>query len=113
MATVEVVYKNRDNPNIVAFYENNVAMVFTSVTRVVLKLYNRNFVLQATEDSNNSPVLIAWATNLITFNINDLVLADGDYPAEVIIYDSSHPAGQTIAHPHSPNDRLTFRYVNA
>ncbi len=113
MAITEIVYKNRDNPNVVSFYEDNVAMDFTSVTRVVLKLFNRTLVLQHTEDSANSPILISWATNQITFNINDLALADGSYQAEVIIYDSSHPGGQVITHPLSQVDRLTFRYVNA
>lgn len=111
--TNEVVYKNRDNPNIVAFYEDNVAMDFTSVTRTVLKLYNRNLVLQYTEDSDNSPVLISWATNQITFSINDLVLTNGRYNAEVIIYDPGHPDGQVIAHPRSPVDRLVFEYVTS
>ena len=113
MITTEIVYKNRDNPNVVAFFEDNVAMDFSSVTRVVLKLFNVTNVLQYTEDSDNSPVLIAWATNEITFNINDLVLANGSYNAQVVIYDASHPAGQTIAHPQALTDRLVFRYVTA
>lgn len=113
MATTEIVYKNRDNPNVVAFYEDNVAMDFSAVTRVVLNLYNNNLVLQHTEDSANSPVLMSWATNQITFNINDLPLSVGRYHAEVYVYDSLHPGGQVIAHPRSPNDRLTFEYVNA
>ena len=112
MATTEIVYKTRGNPNVVSFYEDNVAMVFTSVTRVVLKLYNRNLALQHTEDSSNSPVLISWATNVITFNINDLSLS-GTYLAEVVIYDSSHPDGQVIAHPQSNDDLLIFKYVEA
>ena len=81
MSTTEIVYKNRDNPNAVSFYEDNVTMDFSAVTRVVLKLYNRNHVLQYTEDSSNSPVLISWATNIITFAINDLSLAVGRYNA--------------------------------
>lgn len=113
MSTTEIVYKNRDNPNSVSFYEDNVAMDFSAVTRVVMKLYNRNLLLQHTEDSNSSPVLISWATNIITFAINDLPLAVGRYNAQVIVYDSQHPDGQTIAHPKSHNDRLIFEFVNA
>lgn len=113
MITTEIVYKNRDNPNVVAFYEDNAAMDFSSVTRVVLRLYNMTNVLQYTEDSDFSPVLISWATNEITFNINDLVLDNGSYNAQVLIYDSSHPDGQVIAHPQSQVDKLVFRYVTA
>lgn len=113
MATTEIVYKNRDNPNIVAFYEDNSAMDFSAVTRVVLKLYDRHGVLKHTEDSNTSPSLISWATNQITFNINDISLSEGKYSAQVDIYDSSHPGGQVIAHPQSNDDLLIFQLVNA
>jgi hypothetical protein len=113
MITTEIVYKNRDNPNVVSFFEDNVAMDFSSVTRTVLKLYNNNLALQLTEDSDNSPSLISWATNEITFNINDLVISNGRYQAEVIIYDSSHPNGQVIAHPKSAVDTLVFEYVTS
>lgn len=111
--TVELVFKNRDNPNIVSFSEDNVAMDFTNTTRVVLRLYNRNFVLITTVDSASSPSLITFATDKITFNINDLSVADGVLEAEVVIFDSSHPLGQVIAHPQSQVDKLSFRFVNA
>lgn len=113
MATTEIVYKNRDNPNVVTFYEDYVAMDFTSTTRVVLKLYNSNRVLQATVDSNSSPSLISWSGSDITFNLNDLVLNSAIYQAQVIVYDSSHPDGQVIAHPRSVDDLLSFEFVNA
>lgn len=113
MNTTEIVYKNRDNPNVVSFSEDNVAMDFSAVTRVVLKMYNRNLALQHTEDSISSPALISWATDKITFNINDIALVDGIYGASVVIYDSAHPNGQAVAHPSSPVDRLYFRFVNA
>lgn len=113
MNTTETVYLSRDNTNVVAFYEDNVAMDFTGVTRVVLQLYNRNNVLQATADSNSSPTPISWATNEITFSINDVSISPGLYPAKVVIYDSTHPDGQVIAHPSSEDDLLVFRVVNA
>ncbi|MFW0778492.1 MAG: hypothetical protein ACN2B6_12325 [Rickettsiales bacterium] len=113
MATTEIVYKNRDNPNVVAFYVDNVAMDFSAVTRAVLKLYNRNNVLLHTEDSSTSPSLLSWSTNEITFTLNDVVLDKGRYFAQVTVYDSTHPDGQAIAHPQSPNDRLIFEFVHA
>ena len=113
MATTEIVYKNRDNPNVVSFFEDNSAMDFSSVTRVVLKLYDRYGVAKYTEDSNTSPTLLSWATNQITFTINDISLDAGNYSAEVYIYDSSHPDGQVIAHPESQDDLLIFKLVNA
>jgi hypothetical protein len=113
MATTEIVYKNRDNPISVNFYEDNVAMDFTAVTRVVLKLYNSAMTLKLTVDSSTSPAPISWATNVITFSINDESIDYGAYQAEVIVYDSSHPDGQVIAHPQSNDDLLVIKYVEA
>lgn len=111
MATTEIVHKSRDNINIVAFYEDNSAMDFSAVTRVILKLYSRNSVLKHTEDSSSSPVLLSWASNQITFDIGSIDIAVGVYQAEVVIYDASHPNGQVIAHPESQDDLLIFKVV--
>jgi hypothetical protein len=120
MQTTETVYKNRSNPNVVSFFEDNVAMDFSASTRLTLKLYNRNMVLQATVDTQDSPILLQTATdttvspnttNQIQFDINTLVLDDGLYLAEVIVYDASHTSGQAVAHPQSPDDLLAFKFV--
>lgn len=113
MATTEIVYKTYDNANVVAFSEDNVAMSFAAVTRVVLKLYSRSEVLQHTEDSNTSPSLLSWASNEITFNLGGISLSVGDYLAQVVIYDSSNPNGKVIAHPQSQDDLLIFKFVTA
>lgn len=112
MSTTEIVYKNLSNTNVVSFNEDNVAMDFTSVTRVVCKLYNRQNVLQSTIDSSDSPSLISWSGSEITFNIGSVDLT-GVYIAEVIAYDATHPNGQAIAHPRSQDDLLIFEYVAA
>ena len=111
MNTTEIVYKSKDNTNVVAFTEDNVAMDFSAVTRVILRLYNRTLTLVSTVDSNDSPSLISWATNQITFTIGSVSVDDGIYKAEVVIYDSTRPNGQAITHPESNGDKLTFRYV--
>ena len=64
MATREIIYKSTDNDSVVSFYEDNVAMDFSAVTRVVLKLYNRLNTLQTTVDSADSPSLISWSRPL-------------------------------------------------
>lgn len=88
-------------------------MDFSAVTRVVLELYSNKNVLQHTEDSNNSPSLISWSSNNITFNISGLAVANGSYDSQVTIYDSVNADGQVIAHPDSPIARLVFRFVHA
>ena len=111
--TTETVYKNRDNPNQVRFYEDNAAMDFSAVTRVVLDLYNAHNVKLATVDTSDSPILITYTTNVITFNLNSLALSAGRYYAKVVVYDSQHPEGQILAHPDSRDSQLVFRFTYA
>jgi len=122
MQTTETVYKSRSNPNVVSFYEDNVAIDLSAATQVVLKLYNQNMVLKATHSSTDSPSLIQVTTNTtvspnttnqVQFDINGITIAIGLYLAEVIVYDASHLNGQAIAHPQSPDDLLAFKFVDA
>ena len=120
MQTTLTVYKNRSNPVTALFYEDNVAMNFTSVTRVTCRLYNIDSVLVQTIDTNDSPVLITATDtaqspnvlNAIIFTFNSLSLT-GKFYSELIVYEPSRPDGRAIAHPSSPDDLLCFNFLNA
>ena len=120
MQTTETVYKDSDNINSVLFYEDHVAMDFSAITRIVCSLHTLDGDIAQTIDTNDSPVLMTATDlsqspnvlNIINFSFNDLALL-GRYYAHVIVYDATHPSGQTIAHPKSPDDLLCFNFVDA
>ena len=105
---IEVVYKNRDNPNTVTFKEGGVVIDFSAATRMVLSFYGSDVVADTAVDA----ALIDWTAGggVVEFNINDLgVVAGRRLPATLIVYDPAHTDGQVIAH--ATSEDLSFSFV--
>lgn len=109
---VETVYKDRNNAVVVNVFQDFTALSLTAVTRMILYIYDDHDVLQVTVDSADSPVLISWSSNAITFDLRTVSLL-GRYYAKVVAIDSQHPQGQTLIHPKAPvsRGRLAFDFV--
>jgi len=103
----EIVYKNRDNPNSVLVKQNNVALDFSTITRMVLSFGGNN----AIADSDVNSDFINWFDNgVVEFNIGGLdITTAAPLSATLIAYDPSHSDGQVITHFES--NELNFRFV--
>lgn len=104
---IEIVYQGADNPNTVKFYQDNVLMDFSSVTRMVLTFFGAPNVV----DTDISPSDIDWSggSGVVEFNLNDVGISPGAYSASLKVYDLLHANGQILAHPKGAE--IIFRFV--
>ena len=107
--TVETVFKQRDNLNIVNFSDMDGNVIdFAATTRMVLKFEGSTVVADTAID----PTLINFSIGGgdVSFQINDLLIAEGEYSASLIQYDLIHVDGQIVVH--ADDNFLLFRFVD-
>ena len=106
--TIETVFKLRDNTNTVNFSDDNGVIDFTGATRGVLKFEGSLIVA----DTDVDPTLIDFTLGSgdVAFNLNSLLVAEGEFPASFIVYDVLHPLGQIIVH--AEDKKLVFRFLD-
>lgn len=98
--TTLTVMSGFNNPATMVFGFKQAGVVstydFTATTRIVLKLYDSNDVLQATIDSDVSPTAITWSggEGEVVFDLGGEGIAVGSYQAQMIVYDPAKPLGQ-------------------
>ena len=106
---IEVIYKDRSNPNTVTFYQDSVAIPFAGVTRMTCAFAGSAVIA----DSAVDPGLFDWSagSGVVEFNFTTLALPPGTYKATLVAYDALHPAGQVLVHMRT--NELIFIVVDA
>ena len=107
---IEIVYKGRDNPNVIIVKEDGEPIDFTSTSRIVMSFEGTTVVADTWVDPN----LVDWSQGdgILEFHLNDLPIESDDRLSVLLIaYDPLHPDGQVLAHPYSRV--LQFRFIDA
>ncbi len=107
--TVESVYKQRDNTNIVNFTDGDgVVLDFSAATRMVLKF--EGTVVEVDTDIDPTFIDFSAGGGDITFKLNDVVIDAGEYSSSLIVYDPAHSDGQIIVH--ASENELFFCFID-
>lgn len=103
----EYVYKSRDNINIVNFSDQDGIIDFSAATRMLVQFDGSTVVA----DTDVDPTLIDFSLGSgdVSFKFGGLSVDVGEYPASVIVFDGSHPNGQTLVHAKSKLLIFNFR----
>ena len=113
MSTIEIVYKDRNNPNSVIFKEDGEPIDFNNpvaATRMVLSFKGETVIADTNVDSS----LIDWAsveleTGEVVFNLNGLDITSNKYLfSTLVVYDPAHLDGQILVH--IKDGLLKFRF---
>jgi len=105
--TVEIVYNDRDNENIVTFSDQNGAIDFTGYTRMLVRFDGSS--VEADTDVTAS-LITGDSSGNVTFDFGALGVDAGEYPCSFIVFDGSHPNGQVLVH--ADENSLSFKFID-
>lgn len=108
----EVVFKDSNNANSFYVKQDGVAMDLSAATRFLLTIPSIPLEIDTDTDAT---AITGDAAGLVTLDINDASVTEGEYYARLRAFDPQHPIGQILIHEDAtPNDRLilSFRDTN-